>query len=91
MRRGDFPGLIQSTDSVFLQYPGISVKEEFARLLYNGNPLKTDWILDWEKQCQSKMMRVYDSMQSFVGIYRWDDLRMELRPVKIFMETEHTQ
>lgn len=82
----DFTEIIKNTDSVFLQYPGVSVKEEFSKLLYNGNPLYPQWILDWEEAYKGENVRVYDAKHAFVGIYRWDDVRKDIRPVKIFME-----
>lgn len=82
----DFADFINNTDSVFSQYPGVAVKEEFSRLLYNGNPLYPQWILDWEDLYEKETLRVYDVGQMFVGIYRWDNERKIIRPVKIFME-----
>ena len=32
-------GMVMDTDSVFLQYPKLSVKPEFSKPLYNGNAL----------------------------------------------------
>lgn len=86
LTREDFAGFIKNTDSVFLQYPGVSVKEEFSKLLYNGNPLKPQWISDWEESYKEQMLRVYDAHQGFAGIYRWEDARRDIRPVKVFME-----
>ena len=43
LHREDLLGLVANTDSVFTQYPEVSVKEEFSRLLYNGNPLLEEW------------------------------------------------
>lgn len=87
IRREDLSELIQSTDSVFLQYPAVSVREEFVKLLYNGNPLKPQWISDWKESYQRGTLRVYDARQMFAGIYKWDDMRKDIRPVKIFMES----
>lgn len=86
LAKEDFTELIKNTDSVFLQYPGVSVKEEFSKLLYNGNPLYPQWILNWEEAYKGENVRVYDAKHAFVGIYRWDDVRKDIRPVKIFME-----
>lgn len=86
LAKEDFAELIRNTDSVFLQYPGVSVKEEFSKLLYNGNPLYPQWISDWVEAYKGENVRVYDAKHAFVGIYRWDDVRKDIRPVKIFME-----
>lgn len=86
LAKEDFKELIKNTDSVFLQYPGVSVKEDFSKLLYNGNPLYPQWILGWKEAYKEENLRVYDAKQAFAGIYRWDDVRRDIRPVKIFME-----
>lgn len=91
LRGEDLPGLVQNTDSVFLQYPGVSVREEFSKLLYNGNPLKSEWVSDWKEQYQEGMLRVYDARQVFAGIYRWDGKCRSLRPVRIFLESENVR
>ncbi len=85
--REDFADFIYNTDSVFMQHPQVRVREEFSRLLYNGSPLKPDWIRDWDEQHKSHALRVYDSNHAFIGIYRWEESRRDIRPVKIFMES----
>lgn len=85
--REDFADFIYNTDSVFMQHPQVRVREEFSRLLYNGSPLKPDWICNWNEQYKSHTLRVYDSDHAFIGIYRWEDNRRDIRPVKIFMES----
>lgn len=87
LSREDFPGLIYNTDSVFMQYPDVVVREEFSRLLYNGSPLAPHWMIGWEEQYKAHTLRVYDRNQAFIGIYRWDSARGDIRPVKIFMES----
>ncbi len=86
LAREDFAGFIKNTDSVFLQYPSVSVREEFSKLLYNGNPLQERCFLNWEDAYRTTALRVYDAGQNFAGIYRWDDVRRCIRPMKVFME-----
>lgn len=78
--------LIKDTDYVFRQYPSVSVKSEYAKLLYNGNPLKIEWITKWQKEYKDTILRIYDQKQSFIGIYQWNERQKEIRPIKIFME-----
>lgn len=87
LTREDLADIIWNTDSVFMHYPGVKVKEEFSKLLYNGSPLKSHWICGWKEQYTKQTLRVYDTKQAFVGIYRWEDARRDIRPVKIFMES----
>lgn len=86
LHREDLLGLVANTDSVFTQYPEVSVKEEFSRLLYNGNPLLEEWAKGWKAEYRDLAVRVYDSRQAFIGIYHWDEKIQKIKPVKIFME-----
>ena len=86
LAREDFAALIRNTDSVFLQYPSIHVREECSKLLYNGNPVEARCLLGWEDAYRTTTLRVYDARQKFAGIYRWDDGCRCIRPIKVFME-----
>ena len=86
LAREDFAALIRNTDSVFLQYPSVHVREEFSKLLYNGNPLEARCLLGWEDAYRTTTLRVYDARQKFAGVYRWDDGCRCIRPIKVFME-----
>ena len=86
LRREDLLGLVANTDSVFTQYPEVSVKEEFSRLLYNGNPLLEEWAKGWKAEYRDLAVRVYDSRQAFIGIYHWEEKIQKIKPMKIFME-----
>lgn len=83
----DLGGMVWDTDSVFLQYPGLSVKPEFSKPLYNGNPLPLEGLEGWEAGHGGSILRVYDSSRAFVGIYRWEEEIQKLKPVKIFAES----
>ena len=69
-----------------MQYPKLCVEEKFSKLLYNGNPLRLQWISDWKNSYQNTIVRVYDHNQVFVGIYQWKEASRDIRPIKIFME-----
>ena len=79
----DLPELVKHTDYVFRQYPEVSVKPEFRKLLLNGNPLKPQWITAWKPEYQETIFRVYDECGVFTGIYQWEESRKDIRPVKI--------
>lgn len=79
----DLPELVKHTDYVFRQYPEVSVKPEFRKLLLNGNPLKPQWITAWKPEYQETVFRVYDECGVFTGIYQWEESRKDIRPVKI--------
>jgi len=86
LTKADLKDLVRDTDSVFLEYPCVCVREEFSKILYNGNPLKKEWIRNWQNSYETKVLRVYDSSQRFVGIYQWKESGRDIRPIKIFME-----
>lgn len=86
LAREDLPGLVKNTDCVFLPYPCSSVQKEFSGLLYNGNALKPEWLTEWHEEYRQTILRLYDEKQSFAGIYRWDEKRKELKPVRMFMD-----
>ena len=79
----DLPDLVKNTDFVFRQYPRVSVKPEFCRLLLNGNPLRPEWMNPWKQEYRETLLRVYDEQGIFTGIYQWDERRKDIRPVKI--------
>ncbi|MCI8681522.1 MAG: tRNA pseudouridine(55) synthase TruB [Lachnospiraceae bacterium] len=79
----DLPELVKHTDYVFRQYPEVSVKPEFRKLLLNGNPLKPQWMTAWKPEYQETVFRVYDECGVFTGIYQWEESRKDIRPVKI--------
>ncbi|NBH12675.1 tRNA pseudouridine(55) synthase TruB [Lachnospiraceae bacterium] len=86
LTKSDLKNLIIDTDSVFLEYPYVCVREEFSKLLYNGNPLSREWIKNWDNSYKTQTLRVYDSRQTFVGMYQWKESSRDIRPLKIFME-----
>lgn len=86
LTKADLKGLVKDTDSVFLQYPKVEVKPEFSKLLYNGNPLKPEWMTEWQGEYEKTALRVYDKKQAFIGIYQWEEGSKNIRPMKIFME-----
>lgn len=86
LAKEDFKDLIKDTDSVFLQYPMLTVKKEFSRLLHNGNPLRREWTDGWKNAYENTVLRIYDEKQAFAGIYQWKESSGDIRPIKIFME-----
>lgn len=74
---------ISPVDSVFDHYPAVTVKQQFDKLLYNGNPLPATACQEWKKEWETTKLRLYDDRKSFVGIYEWNGQR--LKPVKLFL------
>ena len=84
--REDLQEFVKNTDWVFLQYPSASVNARFSKFLYNGNSLKPEWLTEWNKEYKQAVLRLYDENQSFAGIYQWDEMRREVKPIRIFLE-----
>lgn len=72
-------------EDCFAEYPALHVKEEFTKLLDNGNfiyPAQT-----MENQCYEagRWVRVRRQDGSFAGIYAFDGGRSGYKPVKMFL------
>lgn len=75
---------IMAVDAFFINNPAIYMKEDANRLIYNGNffqkrnvKSQEDGIGDW--------IRVYDSKNIFVGIYKLEEREEIYKPVKMFL------
>lgn len=75
---------ILSVDSVFSDYPELIMKEEFDKLVHNGNPFRRDQA-QGEDCAGEGPVRVYDSKQEFIGVYEPDEENKRLKPKKIFL------
>lgn len=84
---GRLEDIVIRVDEMFSKYPSIMVKEEFSKLLYNGNPFAKINILNVQNNTQSdnKMYRVYDYRNVFIGIYEEDNNEI-YKVVKFFYE-----
>lgn len=85
---GTIQDKILAIDSLFQQYPALYVKEMFHKLAYNGNALKRNQCVGKaEKDSTDSLVRIYDSLHSFIGIYQWNEEQRAFFPVKMFWET----
>lgn len=78
--------IVQKTDVVFKHYPAVTAKQEYEKLLYNGNRMKPEFFDNYKEEYNNGNIRVYDEKKNFIGIYKMDKERMDLKPIKIFME-----
>lgn len=85
-KSGQF-SFLQATDAVFLQYDSAVVKEEFEKLLYNGNRMRPEMFEEYDKSWENESIRVYDKAGHFIGIYKFDAERKDYKPLKVFMES----
>lgn len=76
---------IRSIDSVFADYPAVTVSAKAEKKLYNGNPLPWNACTVTEGDA-SGMYRVYDKEGHFIGIYRKAAQSDILHPDKLFFD-----
>lgn len=73
-------------EDVFEAYDVVTVREEFNRLLYNGNRINIEWVLEDKQFTEKAKVRVHDTKGQFIGVYEYDSTRKDIKPLKIFME-----
>lgn len=77
---------VKPVDYVFAQCKAIVVREEFRKLLYNGNKLPVSCGCYEGEAEDGDRLRVYDAEKKFVGIYEYQAGEELLKPVKLFLE-----
>ena len=77
---------IYAVDSVFLQYKKAVICKEWNKLLYNGNRMKKDMFVSYQKDWEQQKVRIYDEEGCFIGIYEYSEIHGDYKPVKLFME-----
>lgn len=83
VREGRVEHVVLPVDEMFLQYAKLTMKAEWDKLVYNGNPFKRDCVVPGEKPEEGVSVRVYDSQNVFMGIYRYE--KGLYRPMKMFL------
>lgn len=72
-------------DGIFREAAALHVKEEFRRLLENGNSFYPEQTCEGETHPVGEWVRVYRTDGSFAGIYAYEDGRKWYKPVKMFL------
>ncbi len=75
---------ILPVDKVFSSCPQLVMKEEFDKLVHNGNPFQRNQAVG-EYDMSDGPVRVYDSTMEFIGIYEPGGDRSLLKPQKVFL------
>ncbi len=84
---GMLADILLPIDAMFPSYRQIKVKEQFASLLYNGNPFYLNQALHAENAVDGEQVRVYDHQDRFIGIYRYEKKMRMFKIVKMFFES----
>lgn len=75
-----------TVDSMFLEYPILTAKKEYDKLIQNGNRMELDYFKETYDKVKDIQFRVYDEQEHFIGIYRYDEEKQNMKPLKIFKE-----
>ncbi len=92
VQEGRLGELLIPLDEVFAEQEALTVKAGAAALAYNGNPLSFGAVTRENRSggalSPDQRYRVYDREGRFIGIYRCDAQRRELRLEKMFLDPE---
>lgn len=86
MEEGTVESLILPVDRIFDQYPTAKTTTQGDLLVHNGNRLFSE-LLQEEPEAESGYVRVYDSEDTFIGLF--EKKTDQLVPVKMFYRKEN--
>lgn len=72
-------------ESAFDNCPSLHVKEEFRKLLDNGNSIYPSQTVEKKTYTSGEWVKLYRADESFVGVYAFDSERKWYKPVKMFL------
>ncbi len=78
---------IWPVDRLFAAFPEASIQSPFARYMYNGNPLKVQWLQGEDGAFPEKLpspIRLYTDQGAFFGIYELNRQKGDYRLQKMF-------
>lgn len=84
-RDGVLDSYLMSIEDMFPNLPKVTVKEEFCKLIYNGNKFATEHIDDSYQNSDYQQVRVYDNLDKFIGIYEYVHTECQFKPIKMFL------
>ena len=82
---GTLAEAVLPVDSVFEACGSLHVRQEYLKLLKNGNVLLAEQMEEKSVYPPGDWVRVYEPEGSFAGIYTYDEERRCYRPVKMFL------
>lgn len=85
---GRISEVIWPVDRLFMDWPAAWIRQDFTRYMYNGNPLKAQWLV-WRIPVSSErehpsLIRLYTEQGDFFGTYEWDKEKNFYRLQKMF-------
>ncbi len=85
---GKLDEIVVPIDAMFEEYEAVTMQEEYASLVYNGNPFMPKHIVEqkwWEDQTP---VRVYDHKGRFLAVYKYEKDKGSFRIQKMFFDKE---
>lgn len=82
---GTLSGVEIPVDAAFAECPALHVREEFRKLLDNGNSFFPNQTVEKKRYEVGEWVRVYREDDSFVGVYAYEESRKWYKPVKMFL------
>ena len=76
---------IISVDELFDDYVKVLMKKEFDVVVHNGNRIQKR-MFEQKLDSNAERLRVYDSENTFIGIFEYSKERNDYKPVKMFYE-----
>ena len=83
---GKLKEILLPIDEMFPTYRKIKVREQYSPLLYNGNPFYRNQAERIENLQDGEQIRVYDHMQRFIGLYRYETEKRQFKIIKMFFD-----
>ena len=85
---GRVDSVLFPVEKAFEQTAFLTVKEEFLKLLHNGNPLTVNQLLEERREPAGAWVRMYNPEGRFMAVYTYDEQKGRYQPVKMFLEEE---
>ena len=78
--------ILVAVDEPFADCPALHVREEFRKLLENGNAIYSNQTAENKRYAPTEQVRMYFMDGTFAGIYVFDEGRKRYKPVKMFLQ-----
>lgn len=76
---------IVTVEEIFCSCTKITLKQEYDRLVHNGNPFLPEQAQEGQPVLKREQVRVYDSSGVFIGIYEFSPEKAAFKPIKMFI------
>ena len=79
---GELDSCLVTVEQIFSGLPAVTTRKQYDVLIHNGNRVSGNML---ETLLQEKQVRMYDSSGLFTGIYEWDPMKKDYKPLKMFL------